>query len=77
MGAWLRRTVQSTYHGQLLNIKSTSYLVTAAQIATVEARHSGAIGIYLGKAIAPKPLDTPLAASAVLKAVAGTGFIKG
>ena len=48
-----------------------------AQIATVEARHSGAIGIYLGKAIAPKPLDTPLAASAVLKAVAGTGFIKG
>ena len=73
----LENTGVHAYHGQLLNIKSTSYLVTAAQIATVEARHSGAIGLYLGKAIAPKPLDTPLPASAILKAVAGTGFIKG
>jgi hypothetical protein len=73
----LENTGVHAYHGQLTNIKSTSYLVTAAQIATVEARHSGAIGIYLGKAIAPKPLDTGWTAAKVLTAVKGTHFIKG
>jgi hypothetical protein len=43
---------------------------------TVEARHSGAIGLYLGKEIAPTPLDTGWTASKVLSAVAGTHFIK-
>ena len=58
------------YLGQAGNIKNPAYLLAAASIVTVEARHSGAIGLYLGKAIAPKPFDTGLPASAVIKAVA-------
>ena len=52
-------------------------LLTAASIVTVEARHSGAIGLFLGKSIAPAPLDTGWTAAKVLAAVKGTGFIKG
>ena len=48
----------------------------AASIVTVEARHSGAIGLYLGKAIAPTPFDTGWTAAKVLAAVKGTGFIQ-
>jgi len=57
------------YLGQAGNIKNPAYLLAAASIVTVEARHSGAIGLYLGKAIAPKPFDTGLPASTVIKAV--------
>jgi hypothetical protein len=73
----LENTGVHAYIGQAFNIKSAAYLGAALSIVTVEARHSGAIGLYLGKAIAPSPFDTGLPASKVLKAVAGTGFIKG
>jgi Ferritin-like domain len=57
------------YLGQAGNIKNPAYLLAAASIVTVEARHSGAIGLYLGKAIAPTPFDTGLPASTVIKAI--------
>jgi Ferritin-like domain len=71
----LENTGVHAYLGQAGNIKNPAYLLAAASIVTIEARHSGAIGSYLGKAIAPAPFDTPLTAAQVLKAVAGTGFI--
>jgi hypothetical protein len=71
----LENTGVHAYLGQAGNIKNPAYLLAAASIVTVEARHSGAIGSYLGKAIAPTPFDTGLTAAQVLKAVAGTGFI--
>ena len=47
------------YLGQAGNIKNPAYLLAAASIVTVEARHSGANRpSYLGKAIAPTPFDT-------------------
>ncbi len=64
------------YLGQAGNIANPAYLLVAASIVTVEARHSGAIGIYLGKAIAPTPFDTGWTAAKVLAAVKGTGFIQ-
>lgn len=49
----------------------------ALSIVTVEARHAGAIGLCLGKPIAPNgPFDAGYPASQVLTAVKGTGFIK-
>jgi hypothetical protein len=73
----LENTGVHAYLGQAGNIANPAYLLVAASIVTIEARHSGAIGLYLGKAIAPSgPFDTGLPASAVLKAVAGTKFIK-
>lgn len=72
----LENTGVHAYHGQLTNIKGTAYLLAAAEIATVEGRHAGAIGIIAGKTIAPTPLDTPLGAGQVLAAVKATGFIK-
>jgi len=52
-------------------------LFAAASIVTVEARHSGAIGLYLGKAIAPNgPLDNGLSAETIPADVKKTGFIK-
>jgi rubrerythrin len=72
----LENTGVRAYHGQLLNFQSQGYLVTAAELATVEARHAGAIALYLGKAIAPQgPLDKPLSAAAVISAVKSTHFI--
>ncbi|HTU97406.1 MAG TPA: ferritin-like domain-containing protein [Solirubrobacteraceae bacterium] len=73
----LENTGVHAYLGQAPNIKEGKVLLTAASIVTVEARHSGAIGLFLGKAIAPAPLDTGWTAAKVLKAVKGTGFIKG
>jgi hypothetical protein len=74
----LENTGVHAYIGQAFNIKSAAYLGVALSIVTIEARHSGAIGLYLGKPIAPSgPFDTGLPASKILKAVAGTGFIKG
>ena len=73
----LENTGVHAYIGQAGNISNSAYLLVALSIVTIEARHSGAIGLYLGKAIAPSgPFDTGLPASAVLKAVAGTKFIK-
>ncbi|HEX3975640.1 MAG TPA: ferritin-like domain-containing protein [Solirubrobacteraceae bacterium] len=74
----LENTGVHAYIGQAFNIKNPAYLGVALSIVTVEARHAGAIGLFLGKAIAPSgPFDTGLTAAQVLKAVKGTGFIKG
>ncbi|GAC1635566.1 MAG: hypothetical protein NVS4B2_23130 [Chloroflexota bacterium] len=43
----LEDTGVHAYHGQVPNIKTPALLVTAAQIATVEARHTGAIRALL------------------------------
>jgi Ferritin-like domain len=73
----LENTGVHAYLGQAPNIKETKVLLTAASIVTIEARHSGAIALYLGKPIAPNgPLDNGWTAAKVLKAVKGTGFIK-
>ena len=73
----LENTGVHAYLGQAPNIAEAKVLLTAASIVTVEARHSGAIGLFLGKSIAPAPLDTGWTAAKVLAAVKGTGFIKG
>jgi hypothetical protein len=73
----LENTGVHAYLGQAPNIKDPKILLTAASIVTVEARHSGAIGLYLGKPIAPNgPLDNGFTAAKVLSAVKATGFIK-
>jgi hypothetical protein len=72
----LENTGVHAYLGQAGNIKTPKYLLAAASIVTIEARHSGAIGLILGKPIAPSgPFDTGLSASAILKAVKKTKFI--
>jgi hypothetical protein len=74
----LENTGVHAYIGQAFNIKNAAYLGVALSIVTVEARHSGAIAVYLGKEISPNgPFDTGYTASKVLTAVKGTGFIKG
>ena len=72
----LENTGVHAYLGQAGNIANPAYLLVAASIVTIEARHSGAIGLYLGKAIAPVPFDTGWTAAKVLAAVKGTGFIQ-
>jgi hypothetical protein len=64
------------YLGQAPNIQNAKYLLVAASIVTIEARHSGALGAILGKAIAPAPFDSGLPASSVLKTVTSLGFIQ-
>lgn len=72
----LENTGVHAYLGQAPNIKAAKILLTAASIVTVEARHSGAIGLYLRKAIAPNgPFDNGWSAKKVLAAVKSTGFL--
>ena len=72
----LENTGVHAYLGQAGNIKDAKILLAAASIVTIEARHSGAIGSIINKAINPNgAFDNGLPASAILKAVSGTHFI--
>jgi Ferritin-like domain len=71
----LENTGVHAYLGQAGNIANPKYLLDAASIVTIEARHSGAIGLYLGMPIAPVPFDTGWTYSQVIKAVEATKFI--
>ena len=75
----LENTGVGAYFGQGFNIKSATILKFAISVLTVEARHAGAIGLYLdptGAGISPHgAFDRPTTAATVLKAVKGTGFI--
>ncbi len=74
----LENTGVHAYLGQAGNIKTPAYLIAAATIVTIEARHSGAIGLInsAGGGIAPNgAFDKPQGASTILGAVTGTGFI--
>ena len=72
----LENTGVHAYLGQAGNIKDAKLLLAAASIVTIEARHSGAIGSIINKAINPNgAFDNGLPASAILKAVTGTHFI--
>jgi hypothetical protein len=77
----LENTGVHAYLGQAGNIKNPAYLGAAASIVTIEARHSGAIGLIngtTGGGIAPSgPFDKPYTAAKVLAAVKSTGFIVG
>ncbi len=44
------------YLGQAGNIKNPAYLLAAASIVTVEARHSGAIGLLPRQGDCPDPV---------------------
>jgi hypothetical protein len=72
----LENTGVEAYSGQALNIKVAAYAAAALSIWAVEARHAGAIGLYLGKPIAATgSFQTGASAATVLKAVTATKFV--
>ena len=73
------RTPASTpTSGRPATSRRPAYLLAAASIVTIEARHSGAIGSIINKSISPNgPFDNGYTAAKVLAAVKGTGFIVG
>jgi hypothetical protein len=75
----LENTGVHAYLGQAGNIKNPAYLLVAASIVTIEARHAGAIGTYLKSSpheIAPNgSFDNGYSAAKVLAAVKATGFL--
>ena len=74
----LENTGVHAYLGQAGNIKTHAYLLAAASIVTIEARHSGAIGSIINESISPNgPFDNGYTAAKVLAAVKSTGFIVG
>jgi hypothetical protein len=83
----LENTGVHAYLGQATKIAQAPILAAAASIVTIEARHAAAIAVINGnKAFSDKSkgsitpdgaFDTPLSMKAILKAVGGTGFIKG
>ena len=74
----LENTGVHAYLGQAGNIQKAEYLLAAASIVTIEARHSGAVAMITGKGIDQSgSFDTGYSAAKVLAAVAGTKFIVG
>ena len=66
------------YLGQAGNFKNPKFLLAAASILPIEARHAGAVGQLINKNISPEgsfEVGKPMAD--ILKAVKGTGFIQG
>ena len=69
----LENTGVHAYLGQAGNIKTPAYLLAAASIVTIEARHAGAIASIIGKPINPSgAFDKGWTAGHVLSAVKAT-----
>jgi len=73
----LEDTGVAAYAGQAPRVKSDAVLQSALAIHTVEARHAAWIRDIVGKGPAPRAFDRPLTKRQVLRAVAGTRFIRG
>ena len=74
----LENTGVHAYLGQAGNIKESKYLLAAASIVTIEARHSGAVAMLIGKGIDQSgSFDTGQSAAKILADVAATKFIVG
>jgi hypothetical protein len=72
----LEDTGVAAYSGQAPNILQRAVLVAATSILTVEARHASRFRTLNGANFAPAAFDKPKTKKQILKAVAGTGFIK-